>query len=117
MLTVIMEEAETNPTAPRTKKKSVGKKKAAKIASKSRRVRIEEINKIQSAEETTVNAITTAETRSNLPREASLMSQEKLGEDLMKLTVVELKQRCRDQGLKVGGLKRDLVERLQDNAA
>ncbi|EKX31063.1 hypothetical protein GUITHDRAFT_156686 [Guillardia theta CCMP2712] len=34
-------------------------------------------------------------------------------EDLEQLTVEVLKQRCREQGLKVGGRKADLIQRLQ----
>ena len=37
-------------------------------------------------------------------------------QELAKLKVAELKQLCRDRGLKVGGVKAELVERLTESA-
>ena len=48
-----------------------------------------------------------------VPGAAPVAAKEALPADLTKLKVPELKQLCRDRGLKVGGNKPELIARLE----
>ncbi|KAL1520351.1 hypothetical protein AB1Y20_021941 [Prymnesium parvum] len=104
LLAGIMADNDELDAARKRKRSQSNKKKAVKAPSKLRR----ELE-LQPSEEKVV------EEAGNAPMSAEHEdSSQRQGDELNLLTVTQLKQRCRDRGLKVSGRKAELIARLQN---